>query len=196
MRLMLGLRSRWLLCFAIAMSLLLIVMPSISGRGFWFFWFTIVAFAVGGMPAYAAAKSRALWLRQPWSRAELFSQIEVFYWRYSGPSLALMLFSFVGIGVYLDFSWLIIALGVVHGASASAASIYLGLRQTAERRVSDAVLAVCTLFIGILPGGGSDLIAVTGMTALLVLLALRYRFTAKRRWTQLDWIVCKPLRIA
>jgi hypothetical protein len=194
MRLALGLHHPWLHTILISIYAL-VLMSSAKLHSGWLFYLTLFGMVSGGLPATIAAKARGLWLRKPWSREQLFINVERFLWRNASSRVLFLAVLGVLVAIHAQFSWPRIALGSLHLVATAVASIYLGLLQTAGWRWSNAVLIVFTFGVAVLGAvaSGGDLIGVPIATATLAILTLAYRGIAKRRWTQLDWIVCRPV---
>ncbi|HTE39455.1 MAG TPA: hypothetical protein VK629_01415, partial [Steroidobacteraceae bacterium] len=87
MPLLLGISSPWILALAVSICIVLdsLFVPL---RGPWLFFLVILALVSGAIAGKTAARSRALWLRLPHTRAELFDRVERLLWQHSAPSVA------------------------------------------------------------------------------------------------------------
>ena len=105
---------------------------------------TILSVLAGAMASLAATRSRSLWLRAHWTRAELFARVEGALWRHNSYT----------IGVLLMRSWprrpfvvptkaLAFGLGLV--MLGTTLSTYLGLMITATIGWTQTVLAVAAI---------------------------------------------------
>jgi hypothetical protein len=193
MRLILGLHHPWLYTILVGVYALGLISSAKLHSG-WLFYLTLFGMMTGGLPATIAANARGLWLRKPWSREQLFANVESFLLRNASTKVLLLAIWGALIAMHAQFSWPLIVLGSLHLAVTAFASIYLGLMQTGRMRWSNAILIVFTFGVAVTGAVASsgDLIGVPIMTALLAVLTLAYRSIAKRRWTHLDWIVCRP----
>jgi hypothetical protein len=78
-------------------------------------------------------------------------------------------------------------------------STYLGLMITRGLRwleiVSGVGVMLSLMALAVLVGRERvDLAAVIAFEIALVVLAIVARFVARRRWTQIDWMMCRPVR--
>ena len=147
----------------------------------------------------AAGRSRALWLKGGWSRRELFAQVELSFWRYNSYVLGSLMLFMVGIGSHAGLSTAMQVAGLPLLALGTVLSTYLGFMITRGLRVSDAVLGVAVMLtlmaISVLVARDSvDLFVILGLEAALAVLAITLRETARRRWLNIDWILCRPER--
>ena len=168
----------------------------ISVPGVWLFFLTLFSAVSGAITSFAAGRSRSLWLRSAWSRAELFHAVEAAYWRHNAYSLGVLVLLLVLLGSFLNFSTTLMALGIPLLALGAAVSSYLGLMMTKGLGWLEAVLAASTMALlmaaAILAADEDVSIATTAaLEAVLVLLAVLYRSIAKSRWTRLDWMLCR-----
>ncbi|MEO8463933.1 MAG: hypothetical protein ABI640_01220 [Gammaproteobacteria bacterium] len=170
----------------------------------WLFFLTLFSAIGGAITSTAAARSRVLWLRNAWTRAELFRRVETAYWRYNAYPLGVLLLLYVAIGSYLEISTARLAFGVPLLALGSVASLYLGLMMTRGLRWFEGALGVVTMGLlmwtavtiggtpsGSLIGETLDRINVIELEVALAALALIYRTIASARWNTLDWMVCR-----
>ena len=112
-----------------------------------------------------------LWLRNHWTRAELFHRVEAAYWRYNAYPLGVLLLLYAGIGSYLEFPTPRLAFGLPLLALGSIASLYLGLTMTRGLGWLEAALGVLTMglpimaavTIGGVPDGPPDVDRVTAI---------------------------------
>jgi hypothetical protein len=201
MALMLGVANPWMLAGA---NLLCIGLCSffLPPAGPWLFFLAILVIAGSAISGLTVARSRTLWLRQPWSRVEAFHYIEVFLWRQSILSLCVVTAWFAGVGRYAEIDIVTLALGVALIPLSAAASLYLSLMQTSGLRWVDGVLAAATtmLIMAIALLAVDITSSAGGVLALEAVLATSvpvFRSIARRRWSQLDWALCRaPPRMA
>jgi hypothetical protein len=162
----------------------------------WLFFFTIMSVIAGALASFAATRSRALWLRARWTRAELFTNVESSFWRYNCCTLGVLLLLLVWSGDVLEMPTRVVAFGMGLLALASALSTYIGLIVTARIGWGDAALAVTTmvaLMAAVVYTSSSatptaTLVAFeTGLAALTFIV----RELARRRWGRLDWMLCR-----
>jgi hypothetical protein len=170
----------------------------VDAPGFWLFYFALFSVISGATTSFAASRSRALWLRAGWSREELFARIEMSFWRHHGYSLTALLLLFIGMGTYLKLPDSLLWLGLPLLAAGTAVSTYLGLMMTRGIGWLDSALAISTMVLlmaaaVVAASGTPNVPLVVGMEASLAALAWLFRAAAKRRWTQLDWLLCRPL---
>jgi hypothetical protein len=199
--LLLGLQGRWIQALAYVVVLAL-TYGSIADPGapklFFFSMYAVVAGAVVGV---VASKSRALWLRCAWSRDELFLNVEWLAWRQMGIAVGVLVFWFVVAGLYSDGAAMRVAVGAVFISLVYCVCLYISLLQTRGTRWADAGVAMALMLPTMAMaayGSSSDanIGYVTAFEALLVVAAVLLRVWAKHRWTQLDWMVCRPMRVA
>jgi len=162
----------------------------------WLFFLTLFTAISGAITSTAAARSRVLWLRNAWTRAELFHRVEIAFWRYNAYPLGVLLVLYVAIGSYLEISTPRLALGVPLLALGSIASLYLGLMMTRGLRGFEAALGIVTMGLLMTTAvtiGDEALDRVTAieLEVALAALALIYRTLASSRWNALDWMVCR-----
>jgi hypothetical protein len=196
-QLVLGLRHP--VAYALGITVIsLMLLSSTKVNNGWLLYLTIAGVFSGGLPANVAANARVLWLRRQGSRAQIFREVEGLLWRIVAFRVAAVAAWSVLLGRYASFSWPFIACGTLHLAVSTIASIYLGLIQTGERRWTDAVVVVFTFAVAATgaAAGAGDLIGVPILTAILAALTAAYRFIAKQRWADLDWLLCRPTRVA
>jgi hypothetical protein len=163
----------------------------------WVFFLTIISVTSGAVATLAATRSRALWLRTRWTRAELFTHVERSFWRYNCYTLGVLLMLLVMIGDSLGIPTRVLAFGMGLLTFGSALSTYLGLIVTARVGFGDAALAVAAMLalMGAAVYTSSPSTAATtivGIEAGLAALVWLVREIARRRWSRLDWMLCRP----
>jgi hypothetical protein len=162
----------------------------------WVFFLTIISVTTGAVASLAATRGRALWLRARWTRAELFRHIENSFWRYNCWTLGVLLLLLVAIGDSLALPTRMLAFGMGLLALGTTLSTYVGLIVTARIGWRDAVLAVVvilalmrTAFLASSPTTPTATIVTYELG--LAALALFIRELARRRWSRLDWMLCR-----
>lgn len=163
----------------------------------WVFFLTIVSVTSGAVAGVAATRSRALWLRARWTRAELFRHVEDSFWRYNCYTLGVLLLLLVAIGDWLALPTRVLAFGMGLLALGVTLSTYLGLIVTARVGWRDAVVAVAAMLALMATSVYVTTPSTTTATLValeigLAALALFVREVARRRWSRLDWMLCRP----
>jgi hypothetical protein len=162
----------------------------------WLFFFTIMSVISGAVTGLAATRSRALWLRARWTRAQLFRRVEDSFWRYNCCTLGVLLLLLVWSGDVLEMPTRVLAFGMGLLALASALSTYIGLIVTARIGWGDAALAItamAALMAGVLyissptTSTGTLVALETGLAGLTFIV----REIARHRWDRLDWMLCR-----
>jgi hypothetical protein len=163
----------------------------------WVFFLTIISVTTGAAASLAATRCRALWLRARWTRAELFRRVEDAFWRYNCYTLGVLLVLLVALGDSLGLPTRVLAAGMGLLALGTTLSTYIGLIVTARIGWRDAALAVVvilalmrTAFVASWPTTATATIVTYELG--LAALALIVRELARRRWSQLDWMLCRP----
>jgi hypothetical protein len=162
----------------------------------WLFFLTILSILSGAIASVAATRSRGLWLRAHWTRAELFRRVEDAFWRHNSYALGVLLVMLVGVGTYFYLPTATLAFGMGLLILGTALSTYLGLMITARIGWIDAALAVATMIalmlVAVYASAPSTPPAkIVAFEALLVGAAFMLRHVARRRWTNLDWMLCR-----
>ena len=162
----------------------------------WLFFLTLFTAISGAITSTAAARSRVLWLRNAWTRAELFHRVELAFWRYNAYPLGVLLLLYVAIGSYLEFSTPLLAFGLPLLALGSIVSLYLGLMMTRGLGWFEAALGIVTMGLLMMTAvtigpKTLDRVAAVELEVTLAVLALIYRTIASARWNALDWMVCR-----
>jgi len=167
-----------------------------SGPSPWLFFLTILSILSGAIASVAATRSRALWLRAHWTRAELFRRIEDAFWRHNSYALGVLLVMLVGVGTYFYLPTGVLVFGMGLVMLGTALSTYLGLMITTRIGWIDAALAVATMLALMLvavyvSAPSTPTAKIVAYEALLVAAALIFRHVAQRRWANLDWMLCR-----
>jgi hypothetical protein len=163
----------------------------------WVFFLTIISVTSGAVATLAATRSRALWLRTGWTRAELFRHVESSFWRYNCCTLGVLLLLLVGIGDYIAVPTRLLAFGMSLLALGTALSTYVGLIVTARIGLGDAALAVTAMLALMAPAvylvrPTTPTATIWALVAGLGVLTLILRELARHRWGRLDWMLCRP----
>jgi hypothetical protein len=166
----------------------------------WVYFLTIVSVTSGAVAGVAATRSRALWLRARWTRAELFRHVENSFWRYNCYTLGVLLLLLVAIGDYLALPTRVLAFGMGLLALGVTLSTYLGLIVTARVGWRDAVLAVAAMLALMatavyVTAPSTATVTIVALELALAALALFVRDVARRRWSRLDWMLCRPEQV-
>lgn len=163
----------------------------------WLFFLTIVSVTSGAVATLAATRSRALWLRARWTRAELFARVEGSFWRYNCYVLGVLLLLLVGLGDTLGAPTRVLAFGMGLLALGSALGTYIGLIVTARIGWGDAALAA-TAMLSLMAAAiyiswpTTPTATIVAVEAGLVALTFIVRELARHRWGRLDWMLCRP----
>jgi hypothetical protein len=163
----------------------------------WMAFLTLLSVTSGAVATFAATRSRSLWLRTRWTRATLFSEVEGSFWRHHCYTLGVLLLLLVGIGTVLGLPTRALAFGMGLVALGSALSTYIGLIVTARIGWGDAALATVAMVALMLTAVYASIPAtptprIVAYELGLVALAFAIRELARRRWSRLDWMLCRP----
>jgi hypothetical protein len=197
--LMLGTSNPWLLIAALAVPVVIATRFIFAGPEVWLYFLTIFSTVVGAIAGEAAGRSRALWLRGGWSREALFSRVESSFWRHNCYVLGSLLLLMVGIGTYAGFPATTLAAGLPLLILGTVLSTYLGLMVTRGLRWIEGALAVIVMLMLMavavaIAGERVDLYIAFALEGFLAVLAFVLRAAAHRRWTRIDWTMCRPDR--
>ena len=162
----------------------------------WLFFLAILSILSGTMASMAATRSRRLWLRARWTRAELFRRVEDAFWRHNSYALGVLLVLLVVLGTHFYLPTKMLALGMGLLALGMALSTYLGLMITARVSWLDALLAVATMLALMIAAKYASMPTTATSTGLafeaaLAALTLVFRRIAQHRWMRLDWMRCR-----
>jgi hypothetical protein len=163
----------------------------------WVFFLTIISVTTGAVASLAATRGRALWLRARWTRAQLFRHVENAFWRYNCYTLGVLLLLLVAIGDSLALPTRMLAFGMGLLALGTTLSTYIGLIVTARIGWRDAALAVIVMLALMrtavhVSWPTTPTTTIIGYQIGLAALALFVRELARRRWSRLDWMLCRP----
>jgi hypothetical protein len=148
----------------------------------------------GGISSLSVSRSRSLWLRGPWSRNQLFSQLEALHWRQNAYCISVLLVLLVAIGSHLGFRTSLLAIGIPLLLLGAAVGTYLGLMMTRGIGWLDSMFAVGAMLLMLviaLYAADMPTAVLVGLDAAVIGLSITFRALAQRRWTQLDWVLCR-----
>jgi len=163
----------------------------------WIVFVLLFSAIAGAITSTAAARSKALWLRFDWTREQIRNRVEMTFLRYNIWSIAVLLAVFVGLGLYGELGLRVVALGLGLIALGAIASHYLGLMVTRGLGWFESALCVVTMTamtLAALAIARSQLEAAAEFMALLIVLAIGFRYSARARWLDLDWMQCRSER--
>ncbi len=198
--LILGTGNPWLLIAALTVPLVIATRIGTGAPAIWLFFLTIFSTVTGAIAGQAAERSRALWLRRGWSRADIFLEVERSFWRHNFVVLGVLLALMVLIGSYAGLSFSLLAAGLPLLILGTALSTYLGFMITRGLRWVEAALGIA-IMLGLmtipilLEPGNANLAAVCVVQGCLAFLVFILRSIARRRWAQIDWTQCRPARL-
>jgi hypothetical protein len=197
--LILGTHNPWLLVGAMALPMLIATRAGTSSPGIWLFVLTIFSTVTAAVAGQAASRSRALWLRSSASRAELFAEVERSFWRHNAVVLGILLALMIGIGSYVRLPGQLLAGGLPLLILGSLSSTYLGFTLTRGLRWPEicvgAAVMLTLMSVALLLGANMvNLALVFAIEALLLAVVFVLRVVARRRWSRIDWIECRPPR--
>jgi hypothetical protein len=104
----------------------------------------------------------------------------------------------LGIGSYAGLSATMLAVGLPLLILGTVLSTYVGLMITRGLRWPEVLLGIGVMMslmaIAVIAREREDLVMVVALLAGLAVLAVALRFIARRRWTRIDWMLCRPDR--
>jgi hypothetical protein len=195
--LVLGMAQPWLMAGAQALPVLLAARISDYFPGGWLYCLVLFSVSSAATAGQAAVRSRALWLRTGWSRAELYRQVEWSFWHHNFIVLAVLLAVMVGVGTYFELSPRLLITGVPLLVLGTTLGTYLGLIVTRGMRWLETILGVVVmlaLMAGAVLADRAQLIELIALLSSLAVLALVFRAVARRRWDAIDWMASRPER--
>ena len=199
--LLLGTAHPWLLGIGQFVPIALAARIGYYSPEVWLFYLTLFSTVAGALAGQAAQRSRALWLRGEWSREELFLQVERSFWRHNNYVLGILLVLMIVIGSYANLGVILLAVGLPLLILGTTVSTYLGLMLTHGLRWQETVLAIAVMLVllsvAVLAArskGDSEIAAIVALEVGLAGVALVLRRVARRRWSKLDWMQCRPDR--
>jgi hypothetical protein len=200
--LMLGTSNPWLLVAGQVVPIVFAGTIGFYSASVWLYYLTIFSMIAGAIACQAAERSRVLWLRGNWTRAELFSQVERSFWRHNSVVIGALIALMVGIGSYARLPVSLLAAGLPLLLLSTVLSTYLGLMVTRGLRLAEGALAIAVMLalmaVAVLAarsgGETQDLLLVAAIEAALAVGAIVLRAAAKARWQNIDWTLCRPER--
>jgi hypothetical protein len=180
--------SAWLI-FPVGVATLFVRSANI-----WLCYFMLCSVICGGISSLSVSRSRSLWLRGPWSRSQLLVLLEALYWRQNAYCVTVLLVLLVVIGSYLGFPSSLLAIGIPLLLVGAAIGTYLGLMMTRGIGWLDAMCAACAMLLMLviaLYGVEMPIAVLVGLDVAVVVLAITFRSLAQRRWSRLDWVLCR-----
>lgn len=198
--LLLGTANPWPLVAALALQVAILSRLSDAPPTIWLLMLVIFSIVTGAVAGQAAERSRALWLRGGWSRAQMFVAIEQSFWRHNSVVLGILLVLMVTIGSYAGYPLRLMAVGLPLMVVGTALTTYLGLLLTKGLRWPESVLGIAIVggLICIplfLVDHVANSVIIAGIELLFAGVALALREFARRRWGRIDWTQCRPPRI-
>jgi hypothetical protein len=197
--LLLGTARPWLLAIAMLFPIAIQTLIGFQLPETWLFYLTLFSVVAGGLAGRAAERSRAVWLRAQWSREQLFTHVETAFWKHNSLALAALLGLLVVVARVYDLPPRVIPLGLPLLVIAMVVSMYLGLMMTRGLRWLESSIAIVVMLamMGVAVMAArevNDAATVASLEALLAMLAIALRFTARARWHRIDWTLCRPER--
>jgi len=197
--LILGTHNPWLFIALQVIPIFAAIRISESSLATWLYVLAIFSAVTGAVSSQASERSRALWLRGGWSREELFVQVERSFARHNCFVLGVLLALTVGIGSYAGFPTELLAFGLVLLILGTVVSTYLGLVVTRGLRWAESTIGVAIMMllmsVALLLDTETPRVAgVLALEGLLAVSAIVLRIVARRRWANIDWTQCRPLR--
>lgn len=194
--LMLGTNNHWVYVGALLVPVFLAGRIEKMSPAVWLYILTIFSTVTGAIAGQAAERSRVLWLRGGWSRAELFKRVEAAFARHNSFVLGVLLVLMVGIGSYVGLPVAFLATGLPLLILGTASSTYLGLMITRGVRWPEALLGIVLMLTLMamplmLEGRSPNMSAVVSLEALLAFVVVVLRFVARSRWARIDWMECR-----
>jgi len=197
--LMLGTANPLMFIAAQTVPIIIAMRFGVHGNSVWLYFLTIFGAVAGAVAGQAAQRSRVLWLRTDWSRAELFRHVERSFWRHNVFVLGAIVLLTLAIGGYSGISTPVFAAGLPLLVLGTVLSTYLGLMVTRGLRWIEGgvgvfvMLTLMSLAIFVVEAKGS-LSIVFFVEALMAVLIFVLREAARRRWTRIDWMECRMPR--
>ena len=196
--LLLGTSRPWIVAFgqAIPIAAMLLLIPAESPLiGVSFVFVILMSTVAGAITSKAAERSRRLWLRLDWTRDELLRHVELAFWRYNAWCIGMLALAFIAVCSWLDFPPKVVAMGVGLLVAGGIALACLGLAITRGLGWLESVFCIVTTVILVRATRATliaDFSTAIALAVLLVVLAVFFRWLARRRWHRLDWMLCRP----
>jgi hypothetical protein len=194
-----GNANPWLFVAALAVPIFAASRVGRSYPAVWLLYLTIASTVAGALSGQSAERSRALWLRTDWTRAELFSVAENSAWRHNGLILgALVMFMLIG-GIASDMPRFVLLAGIPIVVLGTVLSTYLGLMVTQGVRFPEVLLGVGVMLalmsLSLMVDSQSRKpMAIATLLLALTGLAVFLRNKAWERWSRMDWTECRRER--
>jgi hypothetical protein len=197
--LILGTQNPWLLAVGQFVPIALAARIGFYSAEVWLFYLTIFSTVAGAIAGQAAERSRGIWLRTGWSREQMFVHVERSFWRHNNYVLGILIVLMIAIGSYAGLSPALLAVGLPLLILGTTVSTYLGLMLTQGLRLPEATAAValtlCLMAVAVLTARSRGHFATAIAFEIgLALVALALRRVARKRWSRLDWMLCRPDR--
>src|SRR6185437_3980719 len=197
--LMLGTANPWLLAFGQFIPIALAARIGFYSAEVWLFYLTIFSTVAGAIAGQAAERSRGVWLRGEWSREQLFLRVERSFWRHNNYVLGVLLVLMAAIGGYSGLSPTLLAVGLPLLILGTTVSTYLGLMLTQRLRFQETCIAIAlTLALmavaALAARSAANTLAVIVLEIALAIVAVILRRVARKRWSRLDWMLCRADR--
>jgi hypothetical protein len=196
----LGMGRRWI-GFVIVLAFIAIGVLNLDGNaGARLYTIALFTMLVGAMAGAVPWKSRALWLRQPWTRDVMFTHIERAVFRRFVMSITALLCWTATAGIYGELTVARIIAGVSLIALIATTCIYLGLLQTRGARWSDicvggAIVVPALAMAAYAWRPDAEIIYVVIFDTAYLAIALAVRHWVQQRWRNIDWLMCRSQRI-
>lgn len=163
----------------------------------WLGYLTMLTMLSAGATTFAAARSRALWLRAHFTREQLFARVEAAYWKRSSYVLGVLLVAMALVGTYFGLPTRPLAFGLALLVLTATVSTYLGLAITRSLGWAVTALALGSILALLatawyVADPATPPLAIVSWEAALAALAVALRALAKRRWIGLDWMLSRP----
>lgn len=197
--LLLGTANPWLLGLGQLLPVLLAARIGFYSTAVWLYYLTLFSTVAGAIAGQASERSRALWLRGDWTPVQLFAQVERSFWRHNNYVLGILIILMVAIGSYSNMPVKLLVSGLPLLILGTLLSTYLGLMLTRRLRWSESLLAVgimlALMAVAILAARNTaGLLIVILLESALAVMVVALRYTARSRWSRIDWMQCRPDR--
>jgi hypothetical protein len=196
---LLGTARPWLLVLGLLFPIGIQTLVGFRLTATWLMYLTMFAALCGGGTGRAAERSRAVWLRKPWTREELFARVEASFWKHNSYVLVALIVVLVSVAHYYALPARVVPLGIPLLVLAMVMSIYVGLAMTRGLHWPEATIAIvlmlALMITAVLAGTERvDARFVVGVLIVFAALAITLRAVARRRWHRLDWMLCRSGR--
>jgi hypothetical protein len=203
MDILLGTAHPWMMAVALCLPTLFAIRISTYFPDAWLYCLTLFSVSSAAIAGQASLRSRALWLRGEWSRAELFRAVERSFWQHNLIVLAVLLTVMVAVGTYVELTPQLMALGIPLLVLGTALGTYLGLMVTHGMRWQGTGLGIAvmlSLMAGALMvdradlGSTADVMRLSGLALALLAATISLRVVCRQRWKVIDWTAYRPER--